>query len=338
MTSPSVTISFGRLEGWELGVAGASELGTTTTLATYTYEDITAPVTEFSIHRGRQHELDRIEAAVATLTLMNQDGAFTPTNTASPYYPDIRPMVPIKIIAEIAEPFDPNGIAGLSAWYDFSDPASLWEDTARTDPVDVDTDIIKGVTDKSGDGHHLSEATDGPTYRTGIQNGLSVARFDGTNDKLTSINTLGPLAQPHTIFVVTMITSGAASQFHVLDSSDGNRAAIHTPNTFQAALFAGSTITGTGSVRDSTARVWTTITNGASSKLYLNGGTANATGNAGSQSFGIPIVGYGNGGGNLWPGDVHEILIYSGALSLSDINEIGNYLGTKWGITWTTAT
>lgn len=99
MTLPTPTVSLGRLTGWQLGVAGASELGVTTALATFGYEPVTSRVLDFHVRRGKQHELDRNETGTASGTMMNQDGELTPSNTSSSFYPDIRPMVPIKIEA-----------------------------------------------------------------------------------------------------------------------------------------------------------------------------------------------------------------------------------------------
>ncbi|MFE4649277.1 LamG-like jellyroll fold domain-containing protein [Streptomyces sp. NPDC056707] len=49
------------------------------------------------ITRGAENELSQTQAGTCTLTLNNEDGALTPTNPASPYYPNVIDAVPIRI-------------------------------------------------------------------------------------------------------------------------------------------------------------------------------------------------------------------------------------------------
>lgn len=72
--------------------------------------------------------------------------------------------------------------AAPTAWWDFSDLASLFQDTARTSPVTTVGQSIKGVTDLSGNGNHASEATSaGVLDSVGIYNALL---FNGTSQLL----------------------------------------------------------------------------------------------------------------------------------------------------------
>lgn len=64
-----------------------------------TWTDITHYVRSHSTRRGRNHELGRTQAGVASIVLDNTDRRFDPTNGSSPYYPNVRPMTHIRIRA-----------------------------------------------------------------------------------------------------------------------------------------------------------------------------------------------------------------------------------------------
>jgi hypothetical protein len=74
----------------------------------------------------------------------------------------------------------------LWAWYDVPDIATLSQDEAGLEPVADDGDATGRTADKSGNDHHLTQATTGfkPLYKTAVQNGLSVLLFDGIDDYL----------------------------------------------------------------------------------------------------------------------------------------------------------
>lgn len=56
-----------------------------------TWTDVSADVLKFSIRRGRQFELDRIEPGQAFIALRNLEGAYWPDKTDSPHYPNVTP-------------------------------------------------------------------------------------------------------------------------------------------------------------------------------------------------------------------------------------------------------
>ena len=64
-----------------------------------TWTDITDKCRMIAIDRGRSHSLDRVPASTLTLMVDNYDGDFDPTNAGGTYYPNIKPMVPIRVVA-----------------------------------------------------------------------------------------------------------------------------------------------------------------------------------------------------------------------------------------------
>jgi hypothetical protein len=63
----------------------------------YTWTDITDRVTDLKVRRGRNDELNRIEAGTLALTLDNYDGRFTPGKSTSPFFPNIVPRRRVRV-------------------------------------------------------------------------------------------------------------------------------------------------------------------------------------------------------------------------------------------------
>ncbi len=320
---PDLIVEIGRYSGWILGDSVLSILGTSTIpgLTTLEWEDITSKVRNLSIRRGRQHELDRVEAGTASLTLMNQDGAFNATNTASPYWPIIRPMTPVRVRASFVEEapqFSPLDIAGLLFWHDFSDVTTLWQDSARTTPITAGGQTIKGVSDKSGAGRHLGTAIGG-TYQTGILNGLSVVRT--TSTAANFVCTI-PSTQYGTLFAVIKRTGTTATH-----SFSGPDQSLRF-NSNLMFLWNNGGVNGTD-WGNTTFNIATAKFISGSETLYKNGvsdGTGATGVPGGTTSYAAP---------SSWEGDTAESIFYTPALSNADMNLVGDYLAVKYGLTWT---
>jgi hypothetical protein len=69
-------------------------------------EEITSYVIDVNAKRGRNRLINDFEAGSATITLADTDGNFSPTNTASPFYP-LLPMQKIRIYVQGTVDFDP---------------------------------------------------------------------------------------------------------------------------------------------------------------------------------------------------------------------------------------
>ncbi|MFE0648544.1 LamG-like jellyroll fold domain-containing protein [Streptomyces sp. NPDC059534] len=72
----------------------------------YTWTDISGYVRGFQVRRGRNSELDRIEAGTLSLSLDNSDGRFTPGKAGRPYYPNVTPRRRVRIRTSNMAPKD----------------------------------------------------------------------------------------------------------------------------------------------------------------------------------------------------------------------------------------
>lgn len=65
-----------------------------------TWTDITSRYRGLRGQRGRSFELDELSAADVTLSLDNFDGALSPQNASSPYYPNVTLITPVWLVKE----------------------------------------------------------------------------------------------------------------------------------------------------------------------------------------------------------------------------------------------
>ncbi len=216
--------------------------------------------------------------------------------------------------------FSPSSLTNLQWW---------GEDLPLADAASVSS-----WTDLSGAAHHLTDSTGSrkPICKTGILNGLSVVRFSGAQWLQASFTQ----AQPWSLVVVAKLTSAAAQQ-GIADGFNSNAGIVQVVPGSGWAINAGSPVV--DGAADASWHIFVVTWNAASSTFRVDGG-AGVTGNPGTGNpGGITLGSWGN---QVVPmtGDIYGGVVIGHALTLAEINNLGNYFKAKAPavLTWTTAT
>lgn len=229
----------------------------------------------------------------------------------------------------------PTDIPGLAVWLDAAAITGL----ANNDPVGTWLDV-------SGNARHATQtdAAKKPVYKTAIQNGLPIVRFDATDDGLSVLQTYS-LAGPCTVFII--YSARGASPY------PGNpHSAVHFANKYGIGPFGANYFVETG---------YNAATNITGSALALNVFKAHAwrlgASSAGSYTQVYRIndalqgteviadnVSYnplamvlgktpaGYPAGEALDGDIAEVLVYEGVLTDANLTMLYNYAVSKWAI------
>lgn len=264
-------------------------------------------------------------------------------------------------------------LASLKFNWDFSWSGYCFLDTARTTPVTSDGDLIAGVTDLSGNGFHLAQSDSSKrfTWRTGIKNGLAVARLDGLNDVMSvpssttamqflhqSPSTLymvfkpGSVADPNALYALldnVTIGGSSGSRYGIRIQWD-DRASVPTNDsmTLLNRLGGGTANINTTSVDFFPAQTYGVLsivsdpsnaTAASRSSIRRNGGSP-AQNNTGTNSVGNTAPTYdlalgatGGDGGLPTVGDICEVACYDTKHDDATRSAIEAIFIRKWAIT-----
>jgi hypothetical protein len=238
-----------------------------------------------------------------------------------------------RLLRPRATGFTPRSISGLAAWWDASDAASITTVSGR----------VSQWNDKSGNGVHATQTTanNRPVNTSQTLNGRAVMTFDGSNDIMSFT---GTARTDETQFVVVrnnMVASAVSNQQILGDASSGfgMTAVIKNDGSTNSDVFThcGGFSLGTTSARYQFPAnnpfgpaVVSAIRSSASGGILRTDGVQRATCTT-SNSYALARIG---GVGSSLPlnGYIAEIVIYSRALSVADVQRVERYLGTKWGL------
>lgn len=253
--------------------------------------------------------------------------------------------------------FSSSSVSGLSLWLDSVDQATI-SHTSGT---------MSQWNDKSGNSKNVTVATSGTGFITNTRtiNGKNAVDLNGTSACMRTSSRIFTAASPRTYVFVTKTDNAqpGTGTARIISERFGGGGLVGTKTTNQFNFLHDYTSTGTflrRSTVDSTidtTNPWIGVCmwdgNGATSglNLYKNGspevaysidtagpGTAVSADSAG-MSIGASVDTSGTVIANtFYDGLIGEILIWNKVLGQSEINLVGSYLSSKWGIGWSTLT
>src|SRR5690554_3719382 len=207
----------------------------------------------------------------------------------------------------------PSDISDLLLWYDASD-------------LTVSPGYLSSWNDKSGNNHDLLQPSSNnqPLKINNVIGDKSIVRFDGNDFMVSNFGT--SYSNPGTIFILYK-TISSANQYLFDGLSSFNTIRLRSGNTIQAVTIT----TGINYIKNYPFdyNINTLVINGSNSAIRENG-SIKVSGNLPSNSFeGLTMGAYYGGGGNL-SGDIAEYIYYNRALTISEIEDVENYLRHKY--------
>ena len=254
----------------------------------------------------------------------------------------------------------PNQIPNLSLWYNASanqtSVSGVLTDDFQSSPLTDGTEVTQWK-DLSGVGQdaniYNAGGGNGPTYKTGIQNGLSALLYASASKNNLDINPIGAWAKLKAGFTVYVVgkwtTLGAGNiQIAVTDANLGHQwsgsywqvGAAGGLATAQSTTVSTSAWTQHGMIFDGSFTNANQATQNAGRLKYRYNKaqqTLTFSANPGTQTSNAATVFYAGGNNRNTPksymdGYLGEIMIWTRTLTAVEIGQVETYISAKWGI------
>ena len=182
-------------------------------------------------------------------------------------------------------------------------------------------DVVNSWNDTSVAGNNATRANGAPTYQTGVQNGRPVVRFP--TDGVSWLNFATRRTDVRTVFMVAKETS-PGQHFLLGDSADyhfhrGGGPSFYLWGEAPSGNITGGTTRMNGAVIDGTA---TSLGMGWNLIDVVTVGNVSVSSVSQDRNYCC--------GGRSWAGDIAEVLIYNTALTPTQVQQVEEYLNSKW--------
>jgi hypothetical protein len=230
------------------------------------------------------------------------------------------PSGAVKQLAAGGTKWSPLDLPSLRLWLDSTEATtSDWADKSNT------ANLAQSNSDKR------------PTLANTI-NGRQVVTFDGSNDLMATADPGSAVAQPWTMLAVVKPSSTTGNRNVIGNGSTINGPCLYIGSN-KLGVFGGTALLGSTNV-GTAACIIVGCLNGSNSWVRINGGAKNASGNAGTTGFrGFSVAAYRiDLAADFFAGDMGDVIVCNSTLTDTQLNDAGNYLASRFGLSWTAVT
>jgi len=221
-------------------------------------------------------------------------------------------------------------IPGLLLWIDSADSSTLFKDTAGTQPVTTNGDIVRRINDKSGNSYYSTTAATTNIYTTAQLNGKSSIQVPSGSGFATIPFTVS-ITNTVSLFLLIQTASGGSNNITLFQNNTTNVAlriqleqTLSRNNANNNSLNASAFITNYG-----VPNIYCIVFDSVTLSAYFNGSASGTS--SGSTTPLLATVnsalGFATGAIN---GYLYEILVFNRFLNTLQRQQVEGYLAWKW--------